>query len=75
MFLHQPTTPRWTIWSPPTWWQQGTPKDFVTNVLEVILPANNPANLQTLQDLAKPGLKLVLEDKSVPAGNIFPDNP
>jgi len=43
-------------------------KDFVTNVLEVILPANNPADLQTLQDLAKPGLKLVLEDKSVPAG-------
>ena len=43
-------------------------KDFVTNVLEVILPANNPANLQTLQDLAKPGIKLVLEDKSVPAG-------
>jgi len=47
---------------------QGTPKDFVTNVMEIILPANNPANLQTLQDLAKPGLKLVLEDKSVPAG-------
>jgi len=43
-------------------------KDFATNVLEVILPANNPANLQTLQDLAKPGLKIVLEDKSVPAG-------
>jgi len=43
-------------------------KDFVTNVLEVILPANNPANVQTLQDLAKPGLKLVLEDRSVPAG-------
>jgi molybdate transport system substrate-binding protein len=43
-------------------------KDFVTNVLEVILPANNPAKLQTLQDLAKPGLKLVLGDKSVPAG-------
>jgi len=43
-------------------------KDFVTNLLEVILPANNPAKLHTLQDLAKPGLKLVLEDKSVPAG-------
>jgi molybdate transport system substrate-binding protein len=43
-------------------------KDFVTNVLEVILPANNPANIATLADLAKPGLKLVLEDKSVPAG-------
>ncbi len=47
---------------------QDGPKDFVTNVLEVILPPNNPANLQTLQDLAKPGLKLVIEDKSVPAG-------
>lgn len=48
---------------------QGAAMDFVTNLLEVILPANNPANLQTLQDLAKPGIKLVLEDKSVPAGN------
>ena len=46
----------------------GSYKDFVTNVLEVILPPANPANLQTLADLAKPGLKLVLEDKSVPAG-------
>jgi len=45
-----------------------TSKVFVTNVLEVILPPSNPANLQTLQDLAKPGLKLDLEDKSVPAG-------
>jgi molybdate transport system substrate-binding protein len=43
-------------------------QDFVTNVLEVILPANNPANIATLADLAKPGLKLVLADKSVPAG-------
>ena len=48
---------------------QGAPKDFVTNVLEVILPANNPANLQTLLDLVKPGLKIVLGDKSVPAGS------
>jgi molybdate transport system substrate-binding protein len=46
----------------------GTFNDFVTNVLEVILPENNPANLQGLQDLSKPGLKLVLADKSVPAG-------
>jgi molybdate transport system substrate-binding protein len=45
-----------------------TPKDFLTNQLIVILPANNPANVQTLQDLAKPGLKLVLADKTVPAG-------
>ena len=47
----------------------GTSKDFVTNVLEVILPPANPANVQTLLDLAKPGLKLDLEDKSVPAGS------
>ena len=47
---------------------QGTPQDFLTNILTVILPAANPANVQTLQDLAKPGLKLDLEDKSVPAG-------
>jgi molybdate transport system substrate-binding protein len=45
-----------------------TPKDFLTNQLIVILPANNPAKVQTLQDLAKPGLKLVLADKTVPAG-------
>src|SRR5271157_1994801 len=44
-------------------------KDFATNLLTVILPPKNPANVQTLQDLAKPGLKLVLEDASVPAGN------
>ena len=44
-------------------------KDFATNLLTVILPPKNPVNVQTLQDLAKPGLKLVLEDPSVPAGN------
>jgi molybdate transport system substrate-binding protein len=38
-------------------------------VLVVILPAKNPANIQTLQDLAKPGIKLDLADASVPVGN------
>jgi molybdate transport system substrate-binding protein len=47
---------------------QDAPKDFVTNKLLVILPANNPVNVQTLQDLARPGLKLVLADATVPAG-------
>jgi molybdate transport system substrate-binding protein len=41
---------------------------FLTNSLLVILPANNPANVQTLQDLARPGIKLVLGDTTVPAG-------
>ena len=41
---------------------------FLTNILVVILPPANPANVQTLQDLAKPGLKVVLGDVTVPAG-------
>ena len=48
--------------------QKGAPRDFLTNQLIVILPANNPANVQTLLDLARPGLKLVLGDKTLPAG-------
>jgi molybdate transport system substrate-binding protein len=47
----------------------GASKDFVTNLLIVILPPKNPANVQSLQDLAKPGLKLILADTSVPVGN------
>jgi molybdate transport system substrate-binding protein len=45
-----------------------SPRIFLTNQLIVILPKDNPANLQTLQDLTRPGIKLVLADKSVPAG-------
>jgi molybdate transport system substrate-binding protein len=44
-------------------------KNFLTNQLVVIMPANNPAGLTTLADLAKPGLKVVLAAKEVPAGN------
>jgi molybdate transport system substrate-binding protein len=44
------------------------PKPFVKNRLVVVFPKANPANIQTLQDLAKPGLKLVLADKTVPVG-------
>jgi molybdate transport system substrate-binding protein len=47
----------------------GSLKDFATNLLIVILPPKNPANIQRLQDLAKPGLKLILADASVPVGN------
>ena len=41
---------------------------FAHNRLVVIVPKNNPANIQSLQDLAKPGVKVVLADKTVPAG-------
>jgi molybdate transport system substrate-binding protein len=47
----------------------GPPQIFARNVLVVVVPAKNPAGIQTLQDLAKPNLKLVLTNKDVPVGN------
>ncbi len=41
---------------------------FVRNRLVLILPKNNPAKIQTLQDLGKPGLKFVTAQKDVPVG-------
>jgi molybdate transport system substrate-binding protein len=43
-------------------------KVFVHNLLVLIFPKSNPGQITTLQDLARPGLKIVLADKSVPAG-------
>jgi molybdate transport system substrate-binding protein len=47
----------------------GDPQVFAHNLLAVILPKANPANLKELKDLTKPGIKIVLADMSVPAGN------
>ena len=41
---------------------------FLTNNLVVILPADNPAHIEKLEDLAKPGIKLVLAAGEVPVG-------
>jgi molybdate transport system substrate-binding protein len=46
----------------------GTVKPLTSNYLIVILPASNPAKIQSLADLAKPGVKIAMEAKSVPAG-------
>lgn len=46
----------------------GDQKTFVRNRLVVVYPKDNPAGLQTLQDLAKPGVKIVLAAKEVPVG-------
>lgn len=46
----------------------GTAQTFVNNRLVVIYPKDNPAKLAQLQDLGKPGLKLVLAAKEVPVG-------
>jgi molybdate transport system substrate-binding protein len=43
-----------------------TPRRFVTNRLVVIVPDNNPARIETLADLARPGILLVLAAPGVP---------
>jgi molybdate transport system substrate-binding protein len=42
---------------------------FAHNRLVVVIPTSNPGSIHTLQDLAKPGKRIVLADKTVPAGN------
>ncbi len=46
----------------------GTEQLFVRNRLVVVTPADNPAGIATLADLAKPGLQIVLATKEVPVG-------
>jgi len=46
----------------------GTQKTFVRNRLAVIVPKDNPGDIQELKDLAKPGLKIVLAAPNVPVG-------
>ena len=47
---------------------QDAPQQFLNNKLVVILPKDNPAGLAALEDLAKPGIKLVLAADAVPVG-------
>jgi molybdate transport system substrate-binding protein len=46
----------------------GTQQTFVRNRLVLITPSDNPADISTIEDLARPGLKLILADKAVPVG-------
>ncbi len=46
----------------------GARQILLTNRLVVILPANNPARIGTLEDLALPKIKLVLAAPDVPVG-------
>ena len=46
----------------------GTSKVFARNRLVVIYPKDNPADVVKLQDLTRPGLKLILAAKEVPVG-------
>ncbi len=44
------------------------PKNFVKNVMEIAVPPSNPGHITTLQDLAKPTVKVALCQKQVPCG-------
>lgn len=44
----------------------GTPRIFAQNRLVLIVPASNPANIQSLRDLANPGVNLILAAPDVP---------
>ena len=46
----------------------GTPRLFAHNHLVVIVPTANPARIGSLQDLARPGIKLVVAAEAVPVG-------
>ena len=46
----------------------GEPSIFVRNRLVVVIPKSNPGSVSRLQDLARPGLKLILAGRQVPVG-------
>jgi len=46
-----------------------TVKIFAENNVAVIIPRNNPANIKNLMDLARPGIKISIGTKDLPAGD------
>jgi molybdate transport system substrate-binding protein len=44
----------------------GEPETFVRNRLVVVVPEDNPAGIEGYEDLAEPGLRLVLAEDGVP---------
>jgi molybdate transport system substrate-binding protein len=45
-----------------------SPKKFASNVMEIAVPARNPAGIKGLLDLARPGVKVALCQPVVPCG-------
>jgi molybdate transport system substrate-binding protein len=43
--------------------------DFARNILVIITPADDPAEIHSLEDLARPGIKLILAAEGVPVGD------
>jgi molybdate transport system substrate-binding protein len=46
----------------------GTPQNFASNLLQIVVEKGNPKGVKTLDDLANPALKVVLAAEEVPAG-------
>ena len=46
----------------------GTPQNFASNLLQIVVEKGDPKNVKTLDDLANPDLKVVLAASEVPAG-------
>src|SRR5262249_8274061 len=44
------------------------PIPFATNTLVVIVPKSNPADIHSVMDLTRPGVRVVIGDASVPVG-------
>lgn len=53
--------------------KEGGAQAFARNRLVVIYPKQNPASIRSLHDLARPGVKLDLAAKEVPAGQYSAD--
>jgi molybdate transport system substrate-binding protein len=63
------TEPQWMKYLQQRGLILGTPQEFARNRLVFILPGSNPGKIAQLQDLARPGLKVVIEAETVPAGH------
>jgi molybdate transport system substrate-binding protein len=47
-----------------------SPQDFVSNILEIATPAGDPAGIEGLADIVKPGVKLAVCAASAPCGAV-----
>jgi molybdate transport system substrate-binding protein len=45
------------------------PIQFATNTLVLVVPKANPAHIRTVDDLTRPGVKIVVGDPAVPVGS------
>jgi molybdate transport system substrate-binding protein len=64
--LPRPAPGTWTRSSPRG--QAASPTNFASNVMEIAVPARNPARITALSDAARPGVKVALCQVAVPCG-------